>query len=274
MHRLTKAAPAFTMGIEGRTVTGIFAVHGNIDDGGDRSHPGLFGDFSVGPRQRVKFLWQHDPNTPPIAKIERLFEVGRADLPAAVLSYAPEATGGAAVARTYFEDDFASRVFNAVAADALDEMSYAYNPTRYGDWQEDENGRIFRDMFKAEIYDVSDVTWGMNPATSGAGKSMATEHGDVIAAYQAAHAAARSYIERCKGLLDLRAKEGRTISAATRGRLLEALETISPVRTGLGDIEKVLKELIDLSDPEKARKEAQAVYAAYQRTLAQLHGAL
>ena len=46
-----KSIKAAVMGFEGeRTVTGIFAVHGNIDAGDgwtvrDRSHPGLFGDF-------------------------------------------------------------------------------------------------------------------------------------------------------------------------------------------------------------------------------------
>jgi hypothetical protein len=67
-----KSAPAFKMGVEGRTVTGIFAVHGNIDDGGDRGHPGLFGDFKVDGRRRARFLWQHDSGLPTIATIDAM----------------------------------------------------------------------------------------------------------------------------------------------------------------------------------------------------------
>ena len=46
----TKSLPQFHTKIDGRTVRGIFAVHGNVDAGGDRSHPGSFGDFLAGGR--------------------------------------------------------------------------------------------------------------------------------------------------------------------------------------------------------------------------------
>jgi hypothetical protein len=67
-----KSLKAELMGIEDRTVTGLFAVHGNVDSGDgwssrDRSHPGLFGDFLAKGRARAQFLWQHDGSAPPIA---------------------------------------------------------------------------------------------------------------------------------------------------------------------------------------------------------------
>ena len=95
-----KSVKAAVMGVEGRTVTGVFAVHGNVDSGDgwtsrDRSHPGIFGNFTADGRARCKFLWQHRSDQPPIATVDRLFEIAAADLPAAVKLYAPRAAAGA-----------------------------------------------------------------------------------------------------------------------------------------------------------------------------------
>src|SRR5690349_10318507 len=87
--------------IEERTVVGIVCVHGNVDDGGDRSHPGSFADTHVNGRDRARFLWMHNASEPPIATINYVREVSRDQLPQKVLSYAPDATGGVEVSRTY-----------------------------------------------------------------------------------------------------------------------------------------------------------------------------
>src|SRR5688572_22101593 len=80
-----KAIPQTTTQIDGRTVTGIFAVHGNVDDGNDRTFPGLFDDFLVNGRGRARFLWQHDGQAPPTAAIENIRELSRDQLPAPIL---------------------------------------------------------------------------------------------------------------------------------------------------------------------------------------------
>lgn len=232
-----KAAPAFTLGIEGRTVTGIAAVHGNVDDGGDRSYPGMFGDFTVNGRSRARFLWQHDSNQPPIATIDRVYEVTRADLPEAVLKYAPNASGGVAVTRTYLDDAFAERVFGGVKSGAITEMSYAYDAT---DWKyTEENDRPVRELFKANIYDWSDVNWGMNPATSADGQKspLFVEHSTALAAVD-------SYIKRYQALAALRAKEGRVLSGENRKRIESAIEALAGAT-------KALDELLAATEPQK-----------------------
>lgn len=231
-ERQYKAGPAFTMGIEGRTVTGIFAVHGNIDDGADRGHPGLFGDFTVGGRRRAVFLWQHDASEPPIATIDRLFEVARADLPPVVLAYAPEATGAAGVARTYLETPRGEEVLAGLRAGAIAEMSYAYEARRW-DYEETDDGRYVRNLYEAGLYDISDVNWGMNPATSAdgrkAGRPMQIEHEAVLAAVS-------GYIDRSKALAELRAKEGRVLSGESRKRIEGAIEAMEGARAALSDL--------------------------------------
>jgi len=233
-----KASPAFTMGIEGRTVTGIFCVHGNVDDGDgwssrDRSHPGLFGDFTVNGRKRVVFLWQHASYEPPTAVIDDLFEVARMDLPPPVLKYAPEATGGTAVKRTYLETPRGNEVLAGLTAGAITEMSYAYEATRW-DFEKGstETERPIRNLYEANLMDASDVNWGMNPATSAdgsKGRPIAIEHTAVLAAVD-------SYIKRYQQLSELRAKEGRVLSGENRKRIESAIEALAGATKALDDL--------------------------------------
>jgi phage head maturation protease len=259
-----KAGPAFTMGIEDRTVTGIFCVHGNVDDGGDRSHPGVFGDFTVGGRSRVVFLWQHDASQPPIAKIDRIFEVEKADLPPAVRLYAPDASGGVAVTRTYLETPRGEEVLAGLRAGAIAEMSYAYEPIK---WDEEEiDGRPFpiRNLYRSNLLDASDVNWGMNPATSADGRKAQP----LIIEGQVARAAAEGHTKRLEDLHALRVvKEGRRFSSATLQEIEETLATYEAAT-------KRLRSLIAAPEPEKASHSEtnalRAVWAAQQQRLREL----
>lgn len=232
-----KALPQFTMGVDGRTVTGCFCVHGNVDDGdgwtsrGDRSHPGLFGDFTVNGRKRAVFLWQHRMGEPPIATIDKLFEIERADLPAPVRLYAPDATGGVGVTRTYLETPRGDEVLAGLKAGAIAEMSYAYDPKRW-DYEEEDAALPIRNIYTADLIDVSDVNLGMNPATSAdgsKGQPLHIEHAMVLAAMHA-------YIGRLKALSDLRAKDGRVLSGESRKRIEDAVGALDAARTTLSDL--------------------------------------
>lgn len=262
-----KALPSFTMGIDDRTVTGIFAVHGNVDDGGDRGHPGLFGDFTVGGRKRVVFLWQHNSMEPPIATIDRLFEVSKADLPAAVKLYAPDASGGVAVQRTYLDTERGNTVLAGLKAGAISEMSYAYEPTKW-DFEEVE-GRPYpiRNLYAAGLLDVSDVNWGMNPATSADGSKGQPLHIEQASA----RAALAKLCDRWEAVHTLRAKEGRRFSSASVKEIEEAIAALDAAT-------KRLKQLIANPEPEKAgaadRDEAARLLAEFQRTSLYLNGVL
>lgn len=165
-----KSLPQFIKSIEGRTVTGVFAVHGNVDSGLDRSWPGSFTKTFTEGRSRVRFLWNHDFSAPPIAAIKSLRELGRAELPPEVLEYAPEATGGAEVIREYLATPRADEVLAGIQAKAILEMSYGYNPIKF-DFTvtgEGDQQRRIRELREMRVLDVSDVNWGMNDATVGA----------------------------------------------------------------------------------------------------------
>lgn len=246
-----KSGPAFTTGITDRSVTGIFAVHGNIDDGRDRGHPGLFGDGTANGRKRTVFLWQHDASAPPIAMIDQVFEVASADLPPAVKLYAPDATGGVAVTRTYLDTPRANEVLAGLRAGAIREMSYAYEPKRW-DYADEEAGPV-RNLYEADLLDISDVNWGMNPATSAdgsKGRPMLVEHATVLAAVAA-------YTDRYKDLAALRAKEGRVLSGENRKRIEDAVSALSSAAD-------VLKGLLAATEPQE-RASMRELLAAQQQ---------
>ena len=67
--------------INGRTVTGIFSVFGNMDSYADVIHSGAFSKTLSERAGRVLHLWQHDMDAPPIALIDSLREVPRQALP-------------------------------------------------------------------------------------------------------------------------------------------------------------------------------------------------
>jgi HK97 family phage prohead protease len=268
-----KALPQFTMGIEDRTVTGCFCVHGNVDDGdgwtsrGDRSHPGLFGDFTVNGRKRVVFLWQHRMGEPPTATIDRLFEIDKADLPAPVRLYAPDATGAVAVTRTYLDTPRGNEVLAGLKAGAIKEMSYAYDVKRYDlEYADDSREALpVRNIYEADLLDVSDVNLGMNPATSADGSKngqpLHIEHATVLAAV-------RGYTDRLEALASLRAKEGRVLSGENRTRIETAI-------VALADATKTLNDLLVATEPKQqqtpgALAETRQLYMEWQAQRARL----
>lgn len=171
-----KTLPTFTKStdFETRTVSGIFAVHGNVDSYADRSHPGAFSKTIQERVGQIRALWNHDFWAPPIAKIESLREVTRDELPAEILAKAPDATGGVEVVRRYLKTPRADEVFEGIKEGAITEMSYAYDAMQF-DFAE-ENGKQIRNLRQVKLYEVSDVLWGANPATQGSKADPAIGH--------------------------------------------------------------------------------------------------
>lgn len=173
-----KSLQSFTKAIEGRKVSGIFAVHGNIDSYFDRSHPGSFNKTIVErvATGKVKHLWSHDlgdfwmgtaPKAP-IAVVREVKELPREELPSDVLMMAPEATGGVEVTREYLDTERGNEVLKGIQAGAITEMSYGYDPVKF-DFEEIEDKRV-RNLREIRLWETSDVLWGANEATVASSK--------------------------------------------------------------------------------------------------------
>ncbi|MCP9494072.1 MAG: hypothetical protein MSG64_06395 [Pyrinomonadaceae bacterium MAG19_C2-C3] len=161
---------------DSRTVEGIVAVHGNVDDGADRSFPGAFTKTITEGRNRAKHLWNHSFSNPPTAAILDLKEVTAADLPKEIFDYAPEATGGLYVKRQYLKTQRGDEILEGIVSSAISEMSYGYAAIKY-DFEtlnaDTVNELRVRNLREVKLYDTSDVLWGMNYATVAAsGKAL------------------------------------------------------------------------------------------------------
>lgn len=150
-----------------RVRTGIAAVFGNVDSVGDITHAGSFQKTLGEGRKRFKHLWNHDSSRPPIASIIEIKEIGKSQLPAEILNYAPEATGGLWVKREYYDIPEANWVMAAIDAGDVTEMSFAYDVIKADD--SEVEGKTVRNLRELALYDTSDVNYGANPATLAAG---------------------------------------------------------------------------------------------------------
>ncbi len=243
---LYKTLPYFVkeLDLKTRTVVGIFAVHGNIDHGEDVSINGSFEKWLNSGRSRVRFLWNHNSMNPPIASIKSIREVGRDELPAKVLAWAPEATGGVEVTRKYYEDiPLSEWVFKGIQEGDITEMSYAYEIHSYT--MKEINGEDIRVLNEIELYDISDVNWGMNPATAGV-KGLPVTGTTFVQHSALVESTVEEFLARVKDRKSFRENEGRTLSELTRGRLakmVSEIESILRETQPLADVNDVLNEL-------------------------------
>lgn len=150
-----------------RTRAGIFAVLGNRDHGGDRILPGAFAKTFGENKRHVRHLWNHNFSEPPTAKVDDLYEISRADLPEQVLSWAGDAQGAAVVVRTYLDTSRGNEILAALDAEAINEMSFAYDALKKEFVEEEYQNEKFQTRIIKEVrhFESSDVLWGMNPAT-------------------------------------------------------------------------------------------------------------
>jgi len=244
-----KTLPFFVkeLDVKSRLVTGIFAVHGNIDSGHDMSINGSFEKYLKSGRSRVRFLWNHNSMNPPIASVKQVREVGREELPAKVLEWAPEATGGVEVTRKYYEDiPLSDWVFKGIQEGDITEMSYAYDVHEYTIKEEDDpHVRPVRILNEIELYDISDVNWGMNPATSGV-KGLPVAGTTFVQHSALVESTVEEFLLRVKDRKNFREADGRTLSENTRGRLQKMaleIEAVLAETAPKADEADVLNEL-------------------------------
>lgn len=228
-----------TKEIDGRTVKGITAVFGNIDDGGDRIHRGSFRKTIQESMPNVQHLWQHRADEPPTAAVKELKEVGRDELPEEVRTKYPEATGGLYVAREYLETERGNEILTGIRADAITKMSIGFNAIKF-DFEElqtaEQKGRVIRNLRENRLYDTSDVNWGMNSATvsnfkslfSGGADSLLTA-GTILENVLKTHWQEYEFRNIFEGVALDEVKAGRVLSARNLSKLKDALAVLEEI---------------------------------------------
>ncbi len=152
---------------------GYAAVFGNVDAGRDIIVPGAFdASLKARPAARVKLLRQHDQNDP----------IG------VVVSLTSDSYGLKAKGRIITETVRGRETLVLMRAGALDAMSIGYRAVR-DRWDGAKGARVLE---RIDLFEVSVVTFGMNPkagisAVKGDGRARA-----LVAAIERAHAALRA----------------------------------------------------------------------------------
>jgi len=250
-----KTLPFFVKELDAKTrmVTGVFAVHGNIDHGGDMSENGSFEKYLKNGRSRVRFLWNHNSMNPPIASVKSVREVGREDLPVKVIEWAPEATGGVEVTRKYYEDiPLSDWVFKGIQEGDITEMSYAYDVHEYSIKEREDGQRPIRILKEVELYDISDVNWGMNPATAGV-KGLPVTGTTFVQHSALVESTVEEFLARVKDRKNFREAEGRSLSDLTRGRLAKMVEEISGILAETAPMASEADVMNELAKFEKSK---------------------
>jgi len=147
----------------------LIAVHGILDLGGDISHPGSFAKTITERGQRIKVLDRHmtDSVLRVVGKSLSLQEVGRDELPPALLDTHPEATGGVKATTQFLLDTPEGLgVFNRIKAGAVDEFSYGYDAVKVDyttvDTKDGESTEA-RNLREVKLYEYSPVVFAMQP---------------------------------------------------------------------------------------------------------------
>jgi len=154
-----------TKEVEGRRVTGFAAIFGNIDLGADRIHKGAFKKTIKEGMDHIRHLWQHKFSDPPIAVINNIEEVTKSKLPDIIKEKFPEATGGLLVEREYLDTPRGEEVLQGILTGAIKEMSFGFDPIKFDFEEVKGKGQLVRNLRELRLWDISDVNWGMNPAT-------------------------------------------------------------------------------------------------------------
>lgn len=152
---------------ESMSVEGLFSVYGNIDAYSDRVLPGAFSDMTPSQLRRVKVLWQHNNDMPPIGVIEELYEISRDKLPQPILQDYPDATGGLYARLRFLDTDRGKEIFEGIAQGAITENSIGYTALEWDIATEElpnEMQMLVRNIKKAKLWDISPVIWGANSA--------------------------------------------------------------------------------------------------------------
>ena len=153
-----------------RVRTGYASVFGNLDSHSDILMPGAFAsavaEFRAG-ASRCKYLWQHNPDQPPTARILSIEELSASEMPnqLKIQNIGSGISGCLRVTREYLPGAFADSVLAAVDACGM-ELSFGFNLAE-GDAEfktvGDRRIRLIKNV--SFLLDLSDVAWGSNPAT-------------------------------------------------------------------------------------------------------------
>ena len=201
---------------------GHFSIFGNVDDGSDIAHPGMFQKTILERARRVKVFYAHDWNKligPPPSVLQEdsvgLFAGGRLTL-----------------------DSFWGREAWALMKDgALTEGSFGYEAVKFD--FENQPGINVRNLREVKLYEISPVPLGMNALT----EIRAVKAAMMKSGGQSDEAMLKAYVEKWNAFI-LEMKEGRVLSTSSKEKVVNAISAMEGAMEALND-------LLTAAEPQK-----------------------
>lgn len=208
---------------------GHFSVFGNVDDGSDVAHPGMFQKTIMERAKRVKVFYAHDWNKligPPPTTLQEdtvgLFAAGRLTL-----------------------DSFWGKEAWALMKDsALTEGSFGYEAVKF-DFESLAGSAMVRNLREVKLFEISPVPLGMNALTEirAVKAALMKSSGTEQLPGQSDETIVKAYAEKW-GAFILEMKEGRVLSTANKEKVTNAISAME------GAME-ALNNLLTAAEPQK-----------------------
>jgi HK97 family phage prohead protease len=206
------------------TFTGLAAVYGNLDLGGDIIAPGAFTKTIREKGGKVPILWQHDQREP----------IGLGTLE-------DSAEGLLIHGDLVMESPVAQKAYALMKKEVLKGLSIGYD-TIVSEWDSDNEIRTLKEV---RLWEVSLVTFPMNPLAQV--NDVKAISGELDASVETIADAVSRFGQEIKA--------GRTLSAAT-------LQSLHASRSAMQEAMDQLQALIDSTESDPAGKSAAALYTA------------
>lgn len=209
---------------------GHFAIFGNVDDGYDVSHAGMFQKTITERGKRVKVFYAHDWNKligPPPTVLQE------------------DAVGLFAGGRLTLGSFWGKEAWALMKDGALTEGSFGYEAVKF-DFENMPGGMNVRNLREVKLYEISPVPLGMNALTEiRAVKAalMKNSNQSSVNSDQSDGAIVKAYAEKWNAFI-AEMKEGRVLSTANKEKVTNAISAME------GAME-ALNNLLTAAEPQK-----------------------
>lgn len=249
----TKSLPIITKEIrEDRIVKSYFAVMGQKDSVNDIIRNGAFSKTIQENSDRIRVLWQHNPQDPPVGVPVSLQEIGYSELATDFRMRFPDATGALLGEIKYLNTSRGDEILIGIKEGAIKENSIGFDvvPGKMK-LEQGTDGGVIRMISEARLWDLSPVNWGAQSAAlnvksvldGGVGELVTI--GSMLENILSVQMEGYEFRNLFEGVVLDEIKAGRVLSSRNLTRLKDALS--------------VLEEILLAAEPPEPEEEPKAL---------------
>lgn len=208
---------------------GHFSIFGNVDDGRDIAHPGMFQKTITERGKRVKVFYAHDWSKligPPPSTLKE------------------DTVGLFAAGRLTLDSFWGKEAWVLMRDGALTEGSFGYEAVKF-DFENLTGGATIRNLREVKLFEISPVPLGMNALTEIRAVKAALMKSDPSSVNHdpSDEAMVKAYLEKWSAFVT-EMKEGRVLSTASKEKVVNAISAMEGAMDALNN-------LLTAAEPQK-----------------------